>query len=78
MTEKRLFTQEDCTETGYGMSIANKVIALKQSSLPEEYRNPSEQFISVRNGSNPTRRSILAVSLRTASLLLEPRDVPAS
>jgi len=73
MTDKRLFTQEDCTETGYAMSIANKVIALKQSSLPEEYRNPSEQlyFCKGGNGSNPNPigRSLLAVSLANGELV---------
>jgi len=73
MTEKRLFTQEDCIETGYGMSIANKVIVLKQSSLPDECRTPSEQlyFCKGGNGSNPNPigRSILAVSLSDGELV---------
>lgn len=73
MTDKRLFTQEDCTETGYAMSIANKVIVLKQSSLPEEYRNPNEQLYFCKGGngsnSNPIGRSILAVSLANGELI---------
>ena len=73
MTDKKLFTQEDCIETGYGMPIANKVIVLKQSSLPEEYRNPNEQlyFCKGGNGSNPNPigRSILAVSLSDGELV---------
>ena len=73
MTEKRLFTQEDCIETGYGMSIANKVIVLKKSSLPEECRTPNEQlhFCKGGNGSNPNPigRSILAVSLSDGELV---------
>lgn len=67
MTHKKLFTQEDCTETGYAMSIAGKVIVLKPSSLPQECRNENEQiyFCKGGNGSNPNPigRSILAVSL---------------
>jgi hypothetical protein len=73
MTDKRFFTQEDCTETGYGMSIANKVIVLKQSSLPMECRNPNEQLYFCRGGngsnSNPIGRSILAVSLADGELV---------
>ncbi len=67
MTHTKLFTQEDCTETGYAMSIAGKVIVLKPSSLPQECRNGNEQvyFCKGGNGSNinPIGRSILAVSL---------------
>ena len=73
MTDKKLFTQEDCTETGYAMPIANKVIVLKQSSLPQEYRNPNEQLYFCKGGSgsnpNPIGRSILAVSLANGELV---------
>lgn len=67
MTDKNTFTQEDCTETGYAMPIAGKVIALKLSSLPQEYRNGQHQlyFCEGGNGSNPNPmgRSIFTVSL---------------
>lgn len=67
MAHTKLFTQEDCTETGYAMSIAGKVIVLKPSSLPQECRNGNEQVYFCKGGnggnSNPIGRSILAVSL---------------
>ncbi|ACL77082.1 hypothetical protein [Ruminiclostridium cellulolyticum] len=67
MTERISFTQEDCSETGYAMSIAGRVIVLKQSSLPEKCQNSSHQlyFCSGGNGSNsnPIGRSVFTVSL---------------
>jgi hypothetical protein len=67
MTDKNAFTQEDCIKTGYAMSIAGKVIALKLSSLPPEYRDGDHQLYFCEGGGgskpNPIGRSILAVSL---------------
>ena len=67
MSEKVLFTQEDCLQTGYDMSIDGKVIVLHPSSLPEEFRNAKYQmyFCTGGNGSNPNPigRSIFTVSL---------------
>ena len=67
MTERNAFTQEDCSETGYAMSIAGRVIVLKQSSLPEKYQDSLHQlyFCNGGNGSNPNPigRSIFTVSL---------------
>jgi len=67
MTDKNAFTQEDCSETGYAMSIAGKVIALKLSSLPPECRDGDHQLYFCEGGGgskpNPIGRSILAVSL---------------
>lgn len=67
MTEKMLFTQEDCLQTGYGMPISGKVIVLHPSSLPEEYQNTKHQlyYCTGGNGSNPNPigRSVSAVSL---------------
>lgn len=73
LTHTKLFTQGDCTETGYAMSIEGKVIVLKPSSLPEEWQNENEQvyFCKGGNGSspNPIGRSILAVSLLGGELV---------
>jgi hypothetical protein len=67
MTVKTAFTQEDCIETGYAMSIAGKVVVLKPSSLPPERRDGAHQlyFCEGGNGSNPNPidRSIFTVSL---------------
>ena len=67
MSEKELFTQEDCLQTGYDMSIDGKVIVLYPSSLPEKLRNAKYQmyFCTGGNGSNPNPigRSVFTVSL---------------
>ena len=67
MTVKNAFTQEDCIETGYAMSIAGKVVVLKPSSLPPERQDGAHQlyFCEGGNGSNPNPigRSIFTVSL---------------
>lgn len=67
MSEKVLFTQEDCLRTGYDMSISGKVIVLHPSALPEDYREAKHQlyFCTGGNGSNPNSidRSIFTVSL---------------
>jgi len=67
MTDKNLFTQEDCVDTGYAMSIAGRVIALKPSALPREYQDREHQlyFCQGGNGSNPKPigHSIFTVSL---------------
>lgn len=67
MSEKTLFTQEDCLQTGYDISIDGKVIVLKASALPESLREAKHQlyFCIGGNGSNPNHigRSIFTVSL---------------
>jgi hypothetical protein len=67
MSEKSLFTQEDCVQTGYDMAIFGKVIVLCPSALPEDYRNSKHQlyFCTGGNGSNPNPvgRSVFTVSL---------------
>ena len=67
MTERTAFTHEDCTETGYDMSINGKVIVLHPSALPEDCREAKHQlyFCTGGNGSNPNPigRSIFTVSL---------------
>ena len=67
MSEKTLFTQEDCLKTGYDISIDGKVIVLKASALPESLREAKHQlyFCTGGNGSNPNPigRSIFTVSL---------------
>ena len=67
MSEKALFDQEDCLQTGYDMSIEGKVIVLHPSVLPEGFRQAKHQlyFCTGGNGSNPNPigRAILTVSL---------------
>ncbi len=55
MSEKALFTQEDCLLTGYDFSINSKVIVLHHTALPEECRDTRHQlyFCTGGNGSNP-------------------------
>lgn len=67
MSEKTLFTNEDCLQTGYDISIDGKVIVLKASALPESLREAKHQpyFCTGGNGKNPNPigRSIFTVSL---------------
>lgn len=67
MSEKTLYTQEDCLQTGYDISIDGKVIVLKASALPEGLRQAKYQlyFCTGGNGSypNPIGSSIFTVSL---------------
>jgi len=67
MSEKTLYTQEDCRQTGYDISIDGKVIVLKASALPEGFRQAKYQlyFCTGGNGSypNPIGSSIFTVSL---------------
>lgn len=67
MSEKTLFSQEDCLQTGYDMPISGKVIVLHPSALPEDCREAKHQlyFCTGGNGSNPNliSRSIFTVSL---------------
>lgn len=67
MSEKTLFTQEDCLKTGYDTSIDGKVIVLKASALPESLREAKHQLFFCTGGNssnpNPIGRSIFTVSL---------------
>lgn len=67
MSEKELFTQEDCLQTGYDISIDGKVIVLHHSALPEGFIQAKHQmyFCTGGNGSNPNPigRSVFTVSL---------------
>jgi hypothetical protein len=67
MSEKELFTQEDCLQTGYDISVDGKVIVLHPSALPEGFRQAKHQvyFCTGGNGSNPNPigRSVFTVSL---------------
>ena len=38
----RIFTHEDCDQTGFGFSLKNKVVVLPQSVLPEDH--PGQLF----------------------------------
>ena len=67
MSEKELFTQEDCLQTEYDISIDEKVIVLHPSALPEGFRQAKHQmyFCTGGNGSNPNPigRAVFTVSL---------------
>lgn len=67
MSEKALFTQQDCLQTGYDISIDGKVIVLKASALPEGFREAKHQLYFCTGGfgsnPNPSGRSVFAVSL---------------
>lgn len=67
MSENVLFTQEDCLQTGYEMSISGKVIVLKPSVLSEKFREARHQLYFCTGGfdsnANPSGRSVFAVSL---------------
>lgn len=67
MEQTKLFTQEDCIETGYAMPIDGKVIVVGLSSLPKEYQKGERQlyYCVGGNGSraNPIGRSVFATSL---------------
>ncbi|SHK15353.1 DUF429 domain-containing protein [Desulforamulus aeronauticus] len=73
MTEKELFTQEDCLQTGYDMPISGRVILLRPSSLPGDQRNAKHQlcYCTGGNGSNPNPigRSVFTVSLEDGELV---------
>ena len=62
----RIFTHEDCDQTGFGFSLKNKVVVLPQSVLPEDH--PGQLFFCTGgNGANPNPigRSVFLVSLST-------------
>ena len=67
MTEKDLFTQEDCLQTGYDMPISGRVILLRPSSLHGEHRNAKHQLYYCTGGngsnSNPIGRSVFTSCL---------------
>ncbi len=67
MKNTKPFTHEDCSETGYAMSIEGKVIVISLSALPEQYQTGEDQiyYCDGGNGSrpNPIGRSIFGTSL---------------
>lgn len=67
MSEKELFTQQDCLQTGYDMSINQKVIVLNASVFLENCRDARYQLYFCTGGNssnpNPIGRSIFTVSL---------------
>ena len=73
MSEKTLFTQEDCLQTGFDMPIGGKVIVLRPSVLSEEFRNTRHQLYFCTGGfgskPNPSGRSVFAVSLANGELV---------
>lgn len=60
----RRFTAEDCTERGYGFSLAGKVIVISQTVLPED-AGGQLVYCTGGNGSkpNPIGRSVFGWSL---------------
>lgn len=67
MEKTKPFTNEDCCETGYAMSIEGKVIVISLSALPKQYQNRGNQlyYCDGGNGSgpNPIGRSVFVTSL---------------
>ena len=67
MSEEILFSQEDCLQSGYDFPIIGKVIVLKPSVLPEEFRDTKHQLYLCTGGfgsnPNPSGRSVFTVSL---------------
>lgn len=67
MENTKIFTHEDCSETGYAMSIDGKVIVIGLLALPENDRNGENQLYYCEGGngsrSNPIGRSVFTVSL---------------
>ncbi|MGI1660253.1 MAG: hypothetical protein ACRKFN_15035 [Desulfitobacterium sp.] len=67
MSEKILFSLEDCLQSGYDFPITGKVIVLKPSVLPEELRDTKHQLYLCTGGfgsnPNPSGRSVFTVSL---------------
>lgn len=62
----RIFTHEDCDQTGYGFSLTGKVVILQPSALPDDH--PGQLFFCTGgNGANPNPmgRSVFLVSLST-------------
>lgn len=62
----RIFTNKDCSQTGYDFSMKDKVVVLPQSVLPDDH--PGQLFFCTGgNGENPNPigRLIFLVSLTT-------------
>lgn len=62
----RVFTHEDCEQTGYGFSLKNKVVVLPPAALPEDYLGQLF-FCTGGNGANPNPmgRTVFLTSLST-------------
>jgi len=64
--ERALYGADDCSETGYHMPLANKVIVVRKGVLPVEH--PCQLFYCTGGfgaNPNPNGRSVFAVSLST-------------
>lgn len=60
----RDFNHEDCDQTGYSLSLKNKVVVLSKTALPNDH--PGQLFLCTEgNGANPDSigRSVRLVSL---------------
>lgn len=73
METKKIYTGQDCAETGEGMHFAGRVILLQAASLPERLRNAEHQlyFCVGGSGSIPdwTGNELQAVSLFDGELV---------
>ncbi|MSS09471.1 MULTISPECIES: hypothetical protein [Eubacteriales] len=67
MEEKKLFTSQDCRQTGYDISLEGKVVVLSSAALPESHRSAEHQLYFCTGGfgskQNPSGRAVFAVSL---------------
>lgn len=58
----RDFNHEDCDQTGYSLSLKNKVVVLSKTALPDDH--PGQLFLCIGgNGANSIGRSVRLVSL---------------
>ena len=60
----RVYTEKDCSQTGYGFSLKGKVVVLDRAALPPEH--PGQLFLCMdENGSgpDPMGRGVFLVSL---------------
>lgn len=60
----RVYTEKDCSQTGYGFSLKDKVVVIKPSALLQEH--PGELFLCVgEDGAEPNSadQRVFAVSL---------------
>jgi len=65
----KIYTQADCSQTGFGFSLKNQVVVLQKSSLPNEH--PGQLFFCTGgNGANanPMGRSVFLVSLSNGEM----------
>lgn len=67
----RVFSNKDCEQTSYDVSLKNKVVVLSKSVLPKEH--PEQLFFCI-NDSNSIRNSMFLVSLSTGENYQFPKE----